>query len=576
MIRNEPLTQAPRQIRGHRLKRAAVFTSGALVGLVVSTVASYTAVSLFMPHAHSLPTRVASAGGAVLAPVNLPARTPLARPAASSSGQDIRPVESAGILDDGPHEAPTLAAALATATPGTSPSPAPGRRIAMVDPELAGHESLPATAIAPADQDMPQAVAWLRPMPRPQVTTATTGAEAGADFAALAREAGTAAATIAFTQDAMRTDPSDPSGRAAPQADAEITLSSMSAPEFIPALDPTQALGLRPAPRPERVQDALPAVADAIADPDSTPAASALAVLASGRPAPRPQGLVLAAARSEDSPSAAPESFTTRKNAGNASCGRSLARAMPSRRSGAASGSSFFAALGGTSGGDRDRRIIDELARGNMPTFLHTLEPVTFRGKDARGRAAEITVCVTPDYLALGSDRDFVRVPLGLPAAARIAGAFDMTLPTPRMVDAIYSQADVRLSPSPMTPGPQMSSTSYFLRHNATIEGQRHGKSGLISGHKKDVVMASRMAKAPGRVAIYGWHRSAGNPIQPVSTVHGASYADYSHGIRLVSKTAFLNGKPVDLGELLASRQYAYLLNSEGPMPGSVIRIAAR
>ncbi len=99
---------------------------------------------------------------------------------------------------------------------------------------------------------------------------------------------------------------------------------------------------------------------------------------------------------------------------------------------------------------------------------------------------------------------------------------------------------------------------------------------GLVAGQKKDVVMASRMASNPGRVAIYGWHRSSGSPIQPVSTVHGANYADYSHGIRLVSKTAYLNGKAVELDDLLASSRYAYLLNKEGPMPGPVIRIASR
>jgi hypothetical protein len=84
------------------------------------------------------------------------------------------------------------------------------------------------------------------------------------------------------------------------------------------------------------------------------------------------------------------------------------------------------------------------------------------------------------------------------------------------------------------------------------------------------------MESNPGRVAIYGWHRSKNDPIQPVSTVHGASYADYSHGIRLVSRTAYVNGKPVDIDDLLSSDRYAYLLNADGPMPGRVIQIASR
>jgi hypothetical protein len=121
-----------------------------------------------------------------------------------------------------------------------------------------------------------------------------------------------------------------------------------------------------------------------------------------------------------------------------------------------------------------------------------------------------------------------------------------------------------------------MSSTGYLLRHNATIEGQLGRQAGLVSGHKKDVVLASRMKNAPGRVAIYGWHRRSGDPIQPVSTVHGATYSDYSHGIRLVARTAFVNGRAVDLQDLLASARYGRILNPDGPLAPEVIRIAAR
>ena len=65
----------------------------------------------------------------------------------------------------------------------------------------------------------------------------------------------------------------------------------------------------------------------------------------------------------------------------------------------------------------------------------------------------------------------------------------------------------------------------------------------LVSGHKKDVVLTNRLITHPGQIAIYGWHRGIGEPIQPLSTVHGAGYADYSHGIRLVSQMAMIDGK---------------------------------
>ena len=262
--------------------------------------------------------------------------------------------------------------------------------------------------------------------------------------------------------------------------------------------------------------------------------------------------------------------------ADSGACRRALSRQVPGRKSRAPEGTAFFAALGGLSGTERDARIVSELAAGNMPDYLRSLRPVRLTGTDATGQPAEIIICVTPDYLALGSDRDHVRVPMGLPAARQIASRFGMTLPTPKMVDAIWAQSDVRLSPAPMPAGPQMSSTDYFLRHNATIEGQLGRQGGLVSGHKKDVVIASRMQSNPGRVAIYGWHRRNGSPIQPVSTVHGATYADYSHGIRLVANTAFVNGRAAELDELLTTGRYARILNPDGPLPAPVIQIASR
>ncbi len=345
--------------------------------------------------------------------------------------------------------------------------------------------------------------------------------------------------------------------------------------------DPANVEGVRPSLRP---YTAAPDIAVASAS-------TANAVLASLRPSIRPADLeiispavqvarapagqaeiTLAALPSPDSGPA----FDRNANA----CTSRLSREIPRRSGNAAGGTAFITTLASASGTSRDAAVAREVMRGNVPNFLRDLAPVSFSGVLPNGRSAQITICVTPDYLAVGSDRDFVRVPLGLSAAGQIAEAFNMMLPTTRMVDAIYAQADLRLSPSPMDPTNQMSSTNYFLRHNATVEGQRANAGGrlgmLVSGHKKDVVLTNRLARAPGRVAIYGWHRRGGNPIQPLSTVHGASYADYSHGIRLVSRTAFVNGRAYDLEDLLMDGTYAGLLNSEGAIGQSSIQLASR
>jgi hypothetical protein len=92
-----------------------------------------------------------------------------------------------------------------------------------------------------------------------------------------------------------------------------------------------------------------------------------------------------------------------------------------------------------------------------------------------------------------------------------------------------------------------MRSNSYYWEHEQRIREQRlalHAPLGaLTAGQKKDLVFTNRLWGKAGRVAIYGWHQHAGAPIQPLSTVHGARYADYSHGVRLVSAVAFVNGR---------------------------------
>lgn len=138
----------------------------------------------------------------------------------------------------------------------------------------------------------------------------------------------------------------------------------------------------------------------------------------------------------------------------------------------------------------------------------------------------ESYICVSPDYYEI----DGVRTPVSGVDARRIAEENNAILPTKEMVDAIYAHADVRLRAITMPPGPQMSSRSYYVTHDRLIDEELNGRTGLIAGHKKDIIQPQKN----GRVTIYGWHGTSGNPIQPVSSVHGQYYFDYSHGVRLV------------------------------------------
>lgn len=236
---------------------------------------------------------------------------------------------------------------------------------------------------------------------------------------------------------------------------------------------------------------------------------------------------------------------------------------IPPRAPSARTGSQVMAGLHGVPRATREAVILQELRAGNVPSFLRAFRPVT-----ASGGGRTVTIQVLPDYLAIGDDADFVRVSLGSAGAQRAADAFGCQLPTTRIVDLAFAQAAVRLAPRPLPPGPTMMSVEYLLRHERLVEGQRRGHAlGLLTaGHKKDVVLTNRLLARPDRVAIYGWHRPSGGPIQPLSLVHEAGYSDYSHGVRLVAATARVDGRDVPLAAALRDPALASLLSAEGPL----------
>lgn len=251
-----------------------------------------------------------------------------------------------------------------------------------------------------------------------------------------------------------------------------------------------------------------------------------------------------------------------------------MARAIPPRAPQALTGSQFTESVLTLDRQPRERVILRQVLEGNLPGFLRKLVPVTLGCVLPGGKNLAATVFVMPEYLAIGSNTDFLRIPMNLHTAAAIARRFSFVLPTRKMVDAIYEQSSCQFAPQPLPAGPQMRSTAYYRTHNALIEMQSETRGfppgALVGGHKKDVVLTNRLSRVPGRIAIYGWHRAKGAPIQPLSTVHGAEYADYSHGIRLVSTVVLLDGKVRSVYDILQDSMLAMALSDEGS-----IRISA-
>jgi hypothetical protein len=242
---------------------------------------------------------------------------------------------------------------------------------------------------------------------------------------------------------------------------------------------------------------------------------------------------------------------------------------LPPRPAGAAGGEEIARAVRMLALDTREERIREEFLRGNVPSWLRQLAPVAMTRR-ADGREYRLTFWATPDYLAVGSDDDYFLVPLTPQSAQQLADRIGASLPTPPMVDAVWRAAQVRLDPSPIPPTPEMTTVNVFEDHNRIVRTQRQLDSrapgALVAGHKKDVVLTARLDSLPGKVAIYGWHRADGTPIQPLYTGHTDRWVDYSHGIRLLSRTVIVDNVARDLLDLLRDTQFAALVSDEGAM----------
>lgn len=212
----------------------------------------------------------------------------------------------------------------------------------------------------------------------------------------------------------------------------------------------------------------------------------------------------------------------------------------------------------------RDSFVVKEVLAGNVPDFLKRFVPVQVSIIDSSsGKTIKATYYVAPDYLSVGTDKDWARINITPQAAQRIADSFHCFLPTRKMVDDIYKAAKLKLEPVPMYAF--RDSTPTMWQHHLIIEGQRNGRKGLIAGIQKDVVISGKIARdpKPNKVAIYGWHKLDGKAIQPLYTGHINWWVDYSQGIRLIYEKIKVDGKWMNYTEVLKNPMLQQLLCDE-------------
>jgi hypothetical protein len=245
------------------------------------------------------------------------------------------------------------------------------------------------------------------------------------------------------------------------------------------------------------------------------------------------------------------------------SCRPVLKMHWPENKAGL-TGSGFYKEAAAMQWGSRDSLALREALSGNIPPFLRRFVPVRVSIKDTlSGKEIKAVYYVSPDYLSIGHSGDWARVCITPYAAQRIADSFRCFLPTRKIVDDIYKAAVVKPEPFPMYAF--RDSTPTMWQHHLIIEGQREGRTGLIAGIKKDIVISGKISrdKRPGRVAIYGWHKPDGQPIQPLYTGHIFWWVDYSQGVRLVYRLIRVDGKWMDYTEVLKNPVLSRLICDE-------------
>ncbi|GEM_PF-209394 len=251
---------------------------------------------------------------------------------------------------------------------------------------------------------------------------------------------------------------------------------------------------------------------------------------------------------------------------------------LPPRPANAPTGSQFANIITPMPLGEREYWIYAQVASGNVPNFQRTLVPINVSA-NINGTLHTATYYAAPDYLAIGSDADYFLEPTTPLLAQRMCDLLGCTLPTRKMVNQIWTNAAVKLPPKPIPPSGAMITVPVFAQHNYMVHTQRVALTNsfplgaLVGGDKKDVVVSSKIYtnfSGPTKpVVIYGWHSTTGVPIQGLVNDHEDTYADYSHGIRLVQNAITVDGSPNTVTNVLTTSSLAALLSNEGPSEGT-------
>jgi hypothetical protein len=227
--------------------------------------------------------------------------------------------------------------------------------------------------------------------------------------------------------------------------------------------------------------------------------------------------------------------------------------------------------------GKRHRLVLEQVFRRNMPDTWDDWVSITVIGR--KGTVVEFEV--SPHGLRIGTNEDWVEVPMDGPHFAAAAELLGLSLAPAWMIEQIHLEARDRgglghyfaaaeIAQSmgyddwePNAPdGEKMKSPEFFERRSALIrdwlEEHQIADNALVSGYFKSVVPPIDGLTRPGGLEMVGGYSDDGQRIQPLSGgFHARTFFDYSHNVRLTKRFVRVDGKRVTLAEFWGNVDYA-------------------
>jgi hypothetical protein len=262
-------------------------------------------------------------------------------------------------------------------------------------------------------------------------------------------------------------------------------------------------------------------------------------------------------------------------------------------------GTQFLQRIQGMTQAQIDEEVFKEATRGNIPDFMRpeNFYEIAVFGR-VNGKDVEVRIQVALDYLAIGDNNDYVRVPVSPLLAQRLADRFGYVLPTSKIVDVIDDESratkqDIKFVAAPEiamliidpstgrqvyekwnTKGPYgpyegkwMMSVEFTEAQNRLVNEQisQRRLRGVRAGQNKDIIYHPETVKRKS-ACIYHPREQGVNYVS-----HEDTYADYSHGARFISgkvrvivhnRDGTTSETTMDMAQLLRNKDIYRLLST--------------